>query len=300
MSGKNGTTPEAESTPTREIVRRQPKPLSLRDPGQLARAFADSGYWKHVHKPAQAVVIMAAGEELGLTPLASMQGITMIEGNIGYRGNLIAQLLRKHPRYEFKVLERTNERCTLQFTIDGKPPEDDPEEGKVTYSVEDAERAELVKPRSNWVKTPRAMCFNRALTEGARVHAPDLTAGTPVYSTEEIEEVEVIDVTAEEVPAEEASAAALDPQMVVQLIEGLEIVKPTLSEEGVNWSDGLAVRLGALGIDAFDPKLTIEESISRLSAEDAERLDAEFQLIAEKQDGEPLEGEVVEEVSADA
>jgi hypothetical protein len=273
---------------TKTIVRKQPKPLSLRDPGQLARAFAESGYWKHVTKPAQAVVIMAAGEELGLTPLASMQGITMIEGNIGYRGNLIAQLLRQHPRYEFKVLERANERCTLQFTIDGEPPEDDPDEGRVTYSVEDAERAELVKPRGGWVKNPRAMCFNRALTEGARVHAPDLTAGTPVYSTEEIEEVitEPVVVDAEVVEeGEPDTAATLDPERVEHLVKSYELAAPIFAADvrNVNAFDGFNFLLGTIGIDAFSFGTT-REQFAKLTPEDADKIDAALQKLIEAAD----------------
>lgn len=280
MSDQPTAAPEqVEGEQTKTIVRRQPKPLSLRDPAQLARAFAESGYWKHVKVPAQAVVIMAAGEELGLTPLASMQGITMIEGNIGYRGNLIATLLRQHPRYEYKVLERTNEHCTLQFTIDGEPPEDDPDEGRVTYSVKDAERAELVKPRGGWVKNPRAMCFNRALTEGTRVHAPDLTAGTPVYSTEEIEEVitEPLVVDAEVVDESAEPTPVLTPEQVEHLAKGYELAKPALEENGVNALDGLNLRLGSLDLDAFNPNQSLPEQLAKLTKEQAEALDADLQ-----------------------
>lgn len=289
MSEEGQVPEQVASEGTKTIVRKQPKPLSLRDPGQLARAFAESGYWKHVKTPAQAVVIMAAGEELGLTPLASMQGITMIEGNIGYRGNLIAQLLRQHPRYEFKVLERTNERCTLQFTIDGEPPEGDPDEGRVTYSVEDAARAELVKPRGGWVKNPRAMCFNRALTEGARVHAPDLTAGTPVYSTEEIEEVitEPLVVDAEVVDEDDAEPTPTLPDETIEhLTKGYELAKPALEENGVNALDGLNVRLGALGIDGFNPNESVPEQLARLTEEQAEALDADLQGLVDQEAGD--------------
>lgn len=293
MSDQPTETPVEEVAPSADeqmktIVRRQPKPLSLRDPGQLARAFAESGYWKHVKAPAQAVVIMAHGEELGLSPLASMQGITIIEGNIGYRGNLIATLLKKHEHYDYKILERTNESCTLQFLIDGEPI-DDPDEGKVTFTVEDAERMELVKPRSNWVKTPRAMCFWRCLTEGARAYFPDLTAGTPVYSTDEIEEVitEPVVVDAEVVDEDAEPAPTLPPERVEHLAKGYELAKPMLEENAVNALDGLNVRLGALGIDGFDPNTPVREQFARLTEDQAAALDAELQTLVEQDGGEP-------------
>lgn len=292
MSGLPTATPVEEAAPpaseqTKTIVRKQPKPLSLRDPAQLARAFAESGYWKHVKSPAQAVVIMAAGEELGLTPLASMQGITMIEGQIGYRGNLIATLLRQHEHYDYKILERTDERCTLQFLIDGVPI-DDPDEGKVTFTVEDAERMELVKPRSNWVKTPRSMCFNRALTEGARAYFPDLTAGTPVYSTDEIEEVITEPVVVDAEVVDEGAGPetpTLDPERVEHLVKGYELAKPALEENGVNALDGLNVLLGSLGIDGFEPGTSVSEQLSKLTEDQADALDAELQKLVEGQEG---------------
>lgn len=278
--------PTAEAPePTRTIVKSQPKPLSLRDPAQLARAAAASGYWKHVTNASQAVMIMAHGEELGLSPLASLQGITMIEETLGYKGHLIGQLLRKHESYDYKVIERNNKRCILQFLVDGEPIDDD-EEGKVTFSVEDAERMELVKPRSNWVKTPRAMCFWRCLTEGARVYFPDLTMGTPVYSDEEITETitEPLIVDAEVVEEEEAGVEsnALDPAKLAHLVEGIEIAKPAFEANGVNWLDGFNLELGALGINAFIPDEEVEKQLAALTSEQADDLDARLQAIADE------------------
>lgn len=266
-SAAAGATPSESPA---QIVRKQPKALSQRDPGQLARAFAESGYWKDVKSPAQAVVKMAAGEELGLTPLAAMQGITIIEGRIGYTGNLIATLLRQHEHYDYKVLERGDESCTLQFLYDGEPI-DDEEEGKVTFSVADAERAELVKPKSNWVKYPRAMCFNRALTEGARTYCPDLTAGTPVYSTDEIEEVITVDVVEEDAP--EPSAERLDPEIVGQLAKGIDAA-------GLD-ADDLGLLFGSLGLNALHPERDRDEQLAELSVEDAEKVNAELQRMVD-------------------
>lgn len=274
---------------TKTIVRKQPKPLSLRDPGQLARAFAESGYWKHVTKPAQAVVIMAAGEELGLTPLASMQGITMIEGNIGYRGNLIAQLIKQHERYEYQEIERTKTRCTLRFLVDGEPVENE-NDGKASFSIEDAERAELVKPRSNWIKWPRSMCFYRCLTEGSRAYFPDLTMGTPIYSTEEIEEIitEPMVVDAEVVDEDGEPAPTLDPEIVEQLLEGYELAMPILEadERNVNAFDGFNFLLGTIGIDAFDMGTPMREQFEKLTPEDAGKVDAVLQKLIEAADQE--------------
>jgi hypothetical protein len=49
--------------------------------------------------------------------------------------------------------------------------------GKTTFTIEDAKRAELVKPDSGWVKYPQAMLFARAISTGCRTYTPDVFNG---------------------------------------------------------------------------------------------------------------------------
>jgi hypothetical protein len=298
MADQETTAPEnGASAPgaAQEIVRVQPKQLSRRDPAQLAKAAAASGFWKHIQTPAQAVVVMAAGEELGLTPLASLQGITIIEGEVGYRANLIATLIAQHKQYSYKVIERKDDRCTLQFEIDGKAIEDG-EEGKVTFTLDDAKEAELVKPRSGWAKYPRRMCFWRCLTEGAGIYFADLTAGTPVYTDEEIREVIHVEVEVEAVDQEDPPT--LPPERVDQLVKGFEIAGPELG--GVNELDGLNVLLGSLGVDGWEPGCDVGEEFSKLSPEIADQIEAEFQAAIDRAASEPEKVDQHEGGEADA
>ena len=282
MSGENAERQESSPAPG-TVERIRPRQLSERDPAGIAKAIGESGYWKHISNSAQAMVIMAAGEELGLTPLAAVQGITVIEEQIGYRANLIATLIAQHERYSYKVIERKDDRCTLQFEIDGEAI-DDGEEGKVTFTLEDAKKAELIKPRSNWMKYPRRMCFWRCLTEGAGIYFADLTAGTPVYTDEEIREI--IHVEAEVVEDDSPPATTLPDETVEHLVKGYELAKPALEENGVNALDGLNVRLGALGIDGFNPNESVAEQLAKLTEEQAEAVDADLQALVDQEAGE--------------
>jgi hypothetical protein len=298
MSGENGANPETQPAPG-TIERIRPRQLSQRDPAGVAKAIADSGYWKHISSPAQAMVIMAAGEELGLTPLAAVQGITIIEGKIGYRANLIATLIAQHEHYSYKVIDRKDDSCTLQFEIDGKAIADG-EEGKVTFTLKDAEEAELVKPRSNWAKYPRRMCFWRALTEGAGIYFADLTAGTPVYTDEEIREV--IHVEAEVDHATDAEVVAdqprLDDDRLERLVQGYEIAGPLLG--GLTPLDGLNILLGSLGYDGLDsePSMDFREIMSRWSADQADAVLLGFERAVDEADAEEVvDGEIVDEAA---
>lgn len=306
MAAENGSTPETQPAPG-TIERIRPRQLSQRDPGGIAKAIAESRYWKHITSPAQAMVIMAAGEELGLTPLAAVQGITIIEEQIGYRANLIATLIAQHDHYGYKVLDRKDDTCTLQFEIDGVAI-DDGEEGKVTFTLKDAEAAELVKPRSNWAKYPRRMCFWRALTEGAGIYFADLTAGTPVYTDEEIREVIHVEAEVEEATDAEvvADAPRLDDDRLDRLVQGYDLAGDLLG--GLSRLDGLNILLGSLGYDGIDskPGLDLRGVMVGWSVDQADAVLLGFERALDEADGEDevVDGEVMpdgeEAVGADA
>ncbi|HEY6731932.1 MAG TPA: hypothetical protein VI039_13030 [Solirubrobacterales bacterium] len=274
MSEQNGAAAEPK-----EIVRVEPKALSHRDPFKIAGAFAASKLFPGLTLEA-AVVKIIAGEELGIGPMAAIKGIDVIKGNIGYRGNLVATLVKQHDSYEYAVLERTNDSCTLQFLVDGKPAPGDAE-GKSTFSLEDAERAGLMEG-DNWKNYPRAMCFNRALTEGVRAYIPDVTAGVPAYTDDEIREVITVEAEAE---VDEGAQDALPEERVAELLDLWKKVEPIFEadQRNVNALDGLNFMLGSLGIDGFEPadhtcsdRGGIANGLAGLTPEEAEQVEAEF------------------------
>jgi hypothetical protein len=279
-SGPNGTATASPPAPAerQEIIRR-PKALSQRDPLAIAKAFAKSGYFKDVKSEAQAAVKIIAGEELGLGPMAAMEGLTLIEGKLGFRGNLVATLVKQHPTYDYKVVETTDEKCILDF-YDG-----DEKVGRSEFTVKDAERAGLIKAKGNWEKYPKAMCFNRALTQGVRTYIPDVTAGAPAYTDDEIEEA-IVDVqSAAESDADAPAPAGIGWSEVAQkIVAGIEAV-------GVNL-DEVDILLGSLGIDALaeHSKDALLERVKGLTLEQAEALEAELDRIAEEQVAEEVTG----------
>jgi hypothetical protein len=203
---------------------------------------------------------------------------------------VLAALIKKHNHYGYKVIERKDDRCTLQFLEDGEPI-DDEEEGKVTFTVEDAQAAQLVKQDSNWKKYPRRMCFWRCLTEGIGIYFPDLTLGTPVYTDEEIREVihvEAQEVDVADADAEDGDAAPiLSADRVEQLLKGWEITGLSLDE--------LNVRLGSLGVNAVK-SFGVRAGFEGLTAEQAAALEAEFnKLVDAANAAEDVDAEIVDE-----
>lgn len=58
--------------------------------------------------------------------------------------------------------------------------------GRSEFTIGDAQRAGLVRSGGNWTKWPRAMLFARAMSQGVRTFAPDVTSGTAIYAEGEI------------------------------------------------------------------------------------------------------------------
>lgn len=161
-----------------EIVKRE-------SPTVLAQQFAASGLFPDLQSEAQAYVKVVAGQELGLGPLASVSGLNVIKGRVTFSANLLASMVKRHPRYDYRVADHNERGCRIVFTEAGE------EIGVSTFTMDDAQRARL--GGTNWEKYPKAMLFARALTQGVRWFCPDVTAGAAAYSPEEIADGEVVE-----------------------------------------------------------------------------------------------------------
>lgn len=264
--------------------------LSQRDPIQLAEHFAKSGYFKDARDLSQAVVKIVAGEELGIGPMGSMQGIHLIEGKPSLSANLLASLVKRHPAYDYRVREHTAEVCRIAFLQDGE------EVGLSEFSIDEAKQAGVY--RQNWQKYPKAMLFARALSQGVRWFAPDVTAGSPAYVPEELgaevtEEGEPVAVetgpagavtgTAAEVAAKVAEEAEQDAQVVELDPERVERIYEAIRALGLKIGQ-IDLLLGAAGLDALRArsKQAVEERIKGLTDEEADRLEAELNREADR------------------
>jgi len=134
-----------------------------------------------------------AGMEAGFSPFASATGIHIINGRPAFSSSLLAQAVRRHPAYDYRVLEKSSTVCRIKFLAHGQ------ELGIETFTIEMAERAQLLK-NPTWRSYPEAMLFSRALTAGMRTHCPDALGGHTAYSPEELGAAEVVPVTVTEAP----------------------------------------------------------------------------------------------------
>jgi hypothetical protein len=124
----------------------------------------------------QAAAIMLKGYELGMSITASFELIQVIQGRPGLSPRGALAMLHSNPeitKIEVKKLVDKDKflgyECTMArrngFTYTAQ------------YTMEDAQKAEVIKKDSGWVHYPENMCLWRAIGFAADVVAPDITAG---------------------------------------------------------------------------------------------------------------------------
>ena len=169
---------------------------SVDDLARLARVFAASGLFGRAGNQetqiAECAIRLMAGMEAGFSPFASATGVHIINGKPAFSANLLAQAVRRHPAYDYRVLEKTAQVCRIRFLSTGGEVL-----GEETFTIEMAERAGLLK-NPTWRSYPEAMLFSRALTAGMRTHCPDALGGHPAYTPEELGDEAVVPVTVTE------------------------------------------------------------------------------------------------------
>lgn len=194
----------------------------------LAQIFVQSGFFRDVKSQAQGIIKVLYGKELGLSPIAAMLSINMVEGRPEVAAATLGALVKRSGKYDYRIVALTDDGCEIEFfEKNGQLTS----VGKAKFTLDDAEKAGLAK-KFNYRAYPQDMMFARALSRGVKRFCLDAVGTVPVYVTGEISDAraaqadagEVIDATAEEVkdvnpfastkkePVAPADAEGLDPK----------------------------------------------------------------------------------------
>lgn len=199
-----------DNTPAvRTPARRDPVPSSYSEAMQVGAALAKSGFFADARQEAQAAAKVIAGMELGIGPVAAMRDIYIVENKVSLGAGLIAALIKRSGRYDYRVTRLDDDACLIDFFQSGEPI------GTSSFTGDDASKAGL-KGR-NWQTYRRNMLFARAMSNGARWYCADVFSG-PVYVPEELG-AEVDGETGEVLSAPAAPPTAPpadDPERVVR------------------------------------------------------------------------------------
>lgn len=169
-----------------ELEKREDKPLSMREfcetadmtnPANLASVFMSSGLFQGTQSLSQAMVKILAGKEVGVGAFASMTAIHIVKGRTMLGYHILGAKIKDSGRYDYRVKSCTAELCEIDFLgADGEKI------GESSFTIEEARQAGLLRGGGNWTSYPKVMLFARALSQGQRMHCPDVTHGMPVYT----------------------------------------------------------------------------------------------------------------------
>lgn len=141
----------------------------------LAPMFPKLGGWQGC------LAIIMCGRELGLGVMASLMNFDLVEDRPSPRWQVIVAFAIQHPECEyFRLVESTDTYATFVTKRRGQP-----EAPPMTFSVEQAKKAGLWKPRGGWDKFPAALCRKMAAVHLARAVYPDSKA-SGLYCPEEL------------------------------------------------------------------------------------------------------------------
>lgn len=212
-----------------------PKQLSLQvnsyeEAVKVAKLARLAGQCNDDKSEAQVAWKVLAGQEMGLGAVASIQGLYIHEksGQVGQKAELIKNAISQSGRYSYKTLECNDERCTLQFYVDGKP-HPGKEQGVITWDRARAEMAgffnEKNPNRHTWNKWGRNMYFKQCLMDGSRFFCESLFKGFDVIDEDSVDSFqETLHLSAEQCVAQ----AFADKRAEADEIVG-EVI-PTFSE----------------------------------------------------------------------
>ena len=189
---------------------------------EYAKMLAASGLLpaQYRQQPANLLWAIEYGEMLGLSPMAAITGIHVIEGKPTASSNLIGMLVRR-AGHRMRLTGDDKHAICVIFR------KDDPDfEFRSEWDLTRARNAGL-SGKGTWAKYPAAMLAARAMTECARNACPDALMGVQ-YTPEELgaevdAEGEPVQVQATQLPAPSGMAGLKAKLAPPETPESLEV-----------------------------------------------------------------------------
>ena len=152
---------------------------TMDDLSRVSKMLSASGFFSDAKDASQCGVKVLAGIEMGFGAFASMTGIHIIKGKPSIGAGLMAAAVKRHPNYNYRVIENTETVCRIEFyeKWDGKMQAI----GTSEFTLADAKKAGT----QNLDKYARNMLFARAMSNGVKWFCPDVF-DSPVYTPEEL------------------------------------------------------------------------------------------------------------------
>ena len=149
--------------------------LTLTDMGNMAKAFAQSGFFGYKNS-SEAFTLMCLAQANGLHPAKAAERYHIIQGRPAMKADAMLAAFQEAGG-KVRWVKRTEKECTLHLSH--------PQGGEldVTWSIDRATKAELTG-KSTWKQYPTQMLSARCVSEGVRALYPACLCG--MYTPEEV------------------------------------------------------------------------------------------------------------------
>lgn len=168
----------AESAGTITMYDRVDDPLKFID--QIGTVLAQSGACG-CKNPAEGKLVALACLCERKSPFDIARRYHLMDGKLSVKADvMLADLRAAGGSFKWIKDGKDGESAAVELTYKGQTYTS-------TYSMQDAQRAKLVKANGGWEKNPANMLRARAISDGIRMIAPEIAAG--VYTPEETEDI---------------------------------------------------------------------------------------------------------------
>lgn len=229
----------------------------------MAKQAVSSKLYRGIGDESGVMTIMLAAREIGIPPMAALNGgLNIIQGKVEISARMMNSLIRK-AGHSLQIKTSTEEICE----IIGKR-RDTGETETVSFTMEQAKRAGLVKEGGGWKKFPEDMLYARCLSRLARRLFSDVIGVG--YVEGEIKEAtyEVVEPVPQS-PQENNEDEEKRKQMLIDFLSKFD------KEEAMAWINYIGEIQSKLGV-------TIEQFMEKYDA-DPEKVTANFNKWRNKQ-----------------
>lgn len=179
------------------------RPNNFQEAKQLAELAAKTPFAGAFRgKPADALVAIMFGHEVGLSPVQALSGVAVVNNRPSLYGDSLLAVCRSSPLCEDVQETISGEGDTMVATCTATRRGCQPTTR--TFSVDDAKAAGLWKKSGPWSNYPKRMLAMRARSWALRDAFPDLIAG--VIAAEE----------AQDIPAAEPATVTVSQQPAIE------------------------------------------------------------------------------------
>lgn len=149
------------------------EPQSLGQAERMGAVLQNSRLYPKLANDAAIFAVIVRGRELGLGALVSLDVFSVVEGRLCPSAHFIISKAKADPDAEYFYCEESTDKSATWVTKNRR----NPRETRLTYTIEQARAAGLIKERGNWATRPAEMLRKTAGVQLARMEYPESALG---------------------------------------------------------------------------------------------------------------------------